>query len=123
MDEQQSDLALAAWLVAAARIFGLAVTVLGALVLAGWIFDVALLKSVQAGWATMKPNAALGFLMAGAALLMAERRTPNAPWRNRCAKIIWAYKIRRRLCNHHQRLLSTRSLDNGDIEPHQMKRN
>ena len=65
MDDQQCDSALAARLVGTARIFGLAVAALGVLVLAGWMFDVAALKSVTAAWATMKVNTAVAFLMVG----------------------------------------------------------
>ena len=47
---------------------------MGALVLVGWVFDVAALKSVVPGLTTMKFNTALCFLLAGAALIWRDRR-------------------------------------------------
>ncbi len=48
------------------------VIVVGFLVLVGWILDIAPLKSVIAGWATMKVNTAVGFVVAGVALWLAQ---------------------------------------------------
>lgn len=50
------------------RIISLLVSSAGLLVLSGWLFDVAAFKSVLPGAATMKPNTALCFVLAGAAL-------------------------------------------------------
>ena len=41
----------------------------GAMVLVGWTFDVAVLKSVP-GWVAMKANAAICFILTGIALLL-----------------------------------------------------
>jgi PAS domain S-box-containing protein len=51
-----------------ARAAGLVVTVIGGAGLAGWIFDVPILKSVIPGMVTMKANTATCFLLAGIAL-------------------------------------------------------
>ena len=40
----------------------------GAMVLAGWALEIGALKSVLPGWVSMKPNAALGFILIGIAL-------------------------------------------------------
>ena len=43
--------------------------VTGGLVLVGWAFEIAALKSVWPGWVSMKPNAAVAFILTGLALL------------------------------------------------------
>src|SRR6185503_8678507 len=47
---------------------GLAAALLGIAGLAGWFFDLALLKAWSGGHAAMKPNLALGFVAAGLSL-------------------------------------------------------
>jgi hypothetical protein len=44
------------------------VVILGASALAGWAYNIPVLKSASLGLATMKPNTALGLLMCGCAL-------------------------------------------------------
>ena len=45
-----------------------AAVVTGGMVLCGWAFDIPALKSILPGWVTMKPNAALAFVLLGLAL-------------------------------------------------------
>jgi PAS domain S-box-containing protein len=55
----------------------------GLLVLAGWAFDLAPVKSVLPGQVTMKANTALGFLLAGAALALLLPEAEGRPrWRS-----------------------------------------
>ncbi|MEC4749833.1 PAS domain S-box protein [Methylomicrobium sp. Wu6] len=49
------------------------VMLISLLVLGGWIWDVAALKAILPGWATMKPLTAIGLLLAGAALWLLHR--------------------------------------------------
>jgi PAS domain S-box-containing protein len=52
------------------RYMGVAIVALGVMVLFGWMFNIAVLKSVIPGLATMKANAALAFVFAGSALFL-----------------------------------------------------
>jgi PAS domain S-box-containing protein len=49
---------------------GFAAVVTGAVVLAGWAFDIAAMKSIQPGWVSMKANTAVGFVLIGIALIL-----------------------------------------------------
>src|SRR5436309_9490108 len=60
-----------------AQLISIGVMLAGALVLAGWMLDIAVLKSVIPGWVTMKANTALAFVLAGVSLLLL--RTEPAP--------------------------------------------
>ncbi len=53
---------------------------IGVLILVGWALDLAILKSVVPGLIAMKPNAALGFVLAGSAIaaIPREGRAPRA---------------------------------------------
>lgn len=53
-----------------ARVGSLVVVFIGCLVLIGWSFDIAILKSILPGTVTMKANTAVGFLLAGVSLLL-----------------------------------------------------
>ena len=55
------------------RACALAVLLLGLACLGGWAFNVELLKSALPGFAAMKPNAALAFVLAGCALALHRR--------------------------------------------------
>ena len=72
-----------------ARGAGAAVFLIGCLVLAGWAFDVAVLKSLVPGLTAMNPGGtALAFLLAGASLRPRRRPAPrlgNAPSGSACA--------------------------------------
>jgi PAS domain S-box-containing protein len=65
----------------AAQIAGGSVVLLCAASLAGWLFDVDILKCVIPGSTPLKPNIALGFLLSGAALLLLGIKTPVTPVR------------------------------------------
>ena len=69
----------------------LGLTILGPLVLLGWVFDVGVLKQVIPGRPTMKVNTALGLTLLGAALLMRVRRADRASrW---CAALLTAMAL------------------------------
>src|SRR5260221_1013762 len=68
-------------LAGAAPVLSVLVVALGASVLVGWAFDIAVLKSVFPGLATMKANTALGMVLCGGALALLSRRTVAAPIR------------------------------------------
>ena len=59
------DLARAESVTRLAAVAGITVAFLGCAVLAAWFFDLPVLKSLGPDWATMKPNTALSFLLAG----------------------------------------------------------
>lgn len=63
---------------------GVCCQVVGGLVILGWLFDSAYLKSVIPGLPTMKLNAAVSFLLAGASLQLFARQ-PHTPNRRRAA--------------------------------------
>ena len=63
-------------MIASAMVF-----LLGSAVLAGWAFNIDLLKSVMPDWATMKPNTAIGFVLCGMALGLSDySRIPFLRW-------------------------------------------
>ncbi len=50
------------------RLASLIVFLIGCLVLAGWLFDIAILKSILPGWVSMRVNTALAFVFCGLGL-------------------------------------------------------
>ena len=84
---------------------GIAVSLAGLAVLVGWLFDVATLKSLVPGLATMKPNTALGFLLGGAGLWLSAAHPRGAPrvapaWRARAVGACVAVLGVLTLCEH-----------------------
>ena len=70
---KEADLLLVARSLQWSRYCAVATAMLGFGVLVGWLLDIAMLKSVLPGWVMMKPNTALGFVLAGGALLLLDR--------------------------------------------------
>jgi PAS domain S-box-containing protein len=75
------------WGARVAMFCGSVAAVAGALVLAGWWLDLPALKSVIPGYVSMKANAALGLVLAGAALALLSA-TPISPRRARAGRSI-----------------------------------
>lgn len=59
----------------AAEAAGLFLTVVAAFVLIGWVFDIAVLKSISPNWISMKANTALSFACCGMAIILIVRGT------------------------------------------------
>src|SRR5262245_47505217 len=58
---------------------GAGLILVGSLVLLGWTFDVASLKSILPGWVKMAPITAVTFVLAGVALWLLTRESANLP--------------------------------------------
>ena len=68
---------------------GLLVATIGLLVLAGWLFDIAELKSLHPTWAAMKANVAICLLLLGASLVVfGVRLSPE--WRRPIVQVLAA---------------------------------
>src|SRR2546421_6643571 len=55
--------------------------------LIGWLFNLALLRSVFSGWPNMVPNTALGLIITGGALWLLHNALPSEQWKRRVAQI------------------------------------
>jgi PAS domain S-box-containing protein len=60
-----------------AQVISIVVIAVACLVIIGWIFNIALLKSLAAGLATMKANTALAFILVGLSLNIASKEDAN----------------------------------------------
>ena len=65
----------------------LATFLIGAIVLAGWIFGIEDLKTIVPGYVSMKGNTAICFMLCGAALLIGYLSRPRA-WKKICVYIL-----------------------------------
>jgi len=63
-----------AWLRRVPRVTAVLAVAAGTVVLLGWVFDLALLKGLAPGVPAMKPNTAVGCVLAGTALWLGSRR-------------------------------------------------
>lgn len=90
--DQNTDTLLAGQCLGMARYCALAVVALGVAVLIGWALDIAALKSVLPGWATMRVHAAVGFVLGGASLFAASRM-PQEPGGRRIQRLLAALVI------------------------------
>jgi PAS domain S-box-containing protein len=61
-----------------ATVAGMVVTLIGLLILIGWQYDITVLKTFGVKAASMKPNAAFAFFLAGLALLLLNLKHKNA---------------------------------------------
>ncbi|MBD1929674.1 PAS domain S-box protein [Trichocoleus sp. FACHB-90] len=71
---QQTNLRLSKYLRTISQAASIIVFAIGCFVIIGWIFDITILKSVFPGFVTMKVNAALLFILAGASLYKEGKR-------------------------------------------------
>ncbi|WP_413171477.1 PAS domain S-box protein [Anabaena azotica] len=76
----QSNRRLVSALKATSQVCSLFVVFVGFLVLLGWRFDIQTLKSILPEWVTMKPNAAVSFILSGISLYFGQS-TREVKWR------------------------------------------
>ena len=71
--ESRSNSRLIAALESLSRAAGAGVSLIGGLVLAGWILDIAALKDILPGSGMIKANSSLSFILAGVSLQLLKR--------------------------------------------------
>ena len=77
MKEPQHARVAASWLVSVTA--GAFATLIGLLVLTGWLLDVAILKSLSPDWISMRANTAVAFVLAGVSLTLLDTRRLSSP--------------------------------------------
>jgi hypothetical protein len=82
--EARRAAALSGW----SCLLGVGVACVGAVVLAGWAFQVQLLREVLPGLATMKPDTAMGVLLLGVALAVLARPDRAPAWARVSARVV-----------------------------------
>jgi PAS domain S-box-containing protein len=75
------------------RLAGRALLLLGVAVLCGWLLDVAVLKSVVPGWASMKPSTAVALMLLGLALSRLQPSGPGDPVTAACGVAVAAIGV------------------------------
>lgn len=73
----------------------IAVTLIGLIVLLGWIFNIPVLKSVWPGLVTMKANTAISFILCGLSLWQLGRKK-KSPSRNKSPQHKWLRTLNKR---------------------------
>ncbi|GEM_PF-4941064 len=68
------------------KLAGIFTMLVGVLVLVGWVFDITFLKSISSNFIAMKANTALAFVLAGLALLFAQKDTIR-PWKQNVGRL------------------------------------
>ena len=74
---RRNQVQMPAWMRSLPLIAGVGAFAIGIAGLVGWLQDIEILRSVSPRFVSMKPNAALGHLCLGAALLLAATRPPG----------------------------------------------
>ncbi len=72
------------------QIIGICVSMIGGIVLVGWIYEIEILKNISSGLVTMKPNTAIAFVFSGFALWLGAVEVPSRTrilWMRVCAAV------------------------------------